>query len=133
MNCDNSDYYDSKQRLGGYSLWKKTPFTMKFINEWLVLSTDERLITDIKNTLGENNLDGFIDHRHDQSIFSLLTKKYKLEAYRDPSQFGNNYKEVYINSNYPQLIIHNRKRNKTIKQKIKLQIKHWLTPCKKNC
>ena len=133
MNCDKSDYYDSKQRLGGYSLWKKTPFTMKFVNEWLELSKDESLITDIENTMGKENYEGFIEHRHDQSIFSLLTKKYELDAHRDPSQFGNYFKDIYKNSNYPQFIVSNRQKNKTLKQgikrlkhRIKRKIKNWL-------
>lgn len=124
MNCDAPNYFETKQRLASYSLWKKTPLSMRFINEWLELCTDERLITDSENTLEKENFDGFVEHRHDQSIFSLLTKKYNLEGYRNPSQFGNEYFELYKNSSYPQLLVHNRQRD--IIQKVKGRINKWL-------
>ena len=39
---------------------------------------DARIITDMPNVCGKQNYRGFIEHRHDQSIFSLLTKKYQV-------------------------------------------------------
>ena len=111
MNCDSPKYTDSKQILASYSLWKKTSITMDFIDELLDYSQDERLITDLENQCGYDNYPEFIEHRHDQSIFSLLAKKHNLTAFRDPSQFGNNYKQFYPNSNYDQIIEHTRKKN----------------------
>jgi hypothetical protein len=32
--------------------------------------------------------DDFLAHRHDQSIFSVLTKKYSIRAHRVPTQYG---------------------------------------------
>jgi hypothetical protein len=40
--------------------------------EWLAYASDPRLITDTDNTLGKQNLPRFREHRHDQSIRSLL-------------------------------------------------------------
>ncbi len=110
MDCDSPKYSDSRQRLGSFSLWKKSDFTVDFISEFLCFAQDERLITDMENQCGYSNYPGFKEHRHDQSIFSLLTKKYNLSIYRDPSQFGNNLKHYYTNSKYEQLIEHTRKR-----------------------
>ena len=39
---------------------------------------DERCVSDIPNQCGLENLDGFQDHRHDQSIITLLQLKYNL-------------------------------------------------------
>jgi hypothetical protein len=61
------------------------------------------LITEMKGTVGPDYSD-FVAHRHDQSIFSLLTKRYGLVAYRDPSQYGNDLREEYPASTYGQLI-----------------------------
>ena len=80
MDCDTPRYTDTRQRLGGIHLWRRTPFTMKFLEEWLHYAQDERIITDIPNRCGKPNYDGFSDNRHDQSIFSLLTKKYDLPS-----------------------------------------------------
>ena len=46
------------------------------MSEYLYYAQDKRIITDDPNELGYNNYEGFRDHRHDQSILSLLTKKY---------------------------------------------------------
>ncbi len=115
MNCDFKEYSDTRQRLAGFILMKKTLFTMKFIDEWLKYSQDIRLISNANNTEGLSNYEGFIEHRHDQSIFSLLSKKYKLDAYRDPSQYGNYRISQYSNSNYNQIIELTRKRNNDFK------------------
>lgn len=111
MDCDSAKYSESKQRLASFSLWKKTRFTIDFINEYLSYAQDERIITDLENQCGYANYPEFKDHRHDQSIFSLLTKKYDVVAYRDPSQFGNGVKQYYSNSNYEQIIEHTRETN----------------------
>jgi hypothetical protein len=80
-------------------------------------------LTDIENAYGSDNYPNFKDHRHDQSIFSLLSKKYDFLAFRDPSQFGNDTKEFYTNSDYDQLINLDRKRNFPIHIKIKKYLK----------
>lgn len=50
------------------------------VNEWYELGCDYHNIDDSPSIL--KNIDGFIEHRHDQSIFSLLTKKYNLFSER---------------------------------------------------
>jgi hypothetical protein len=44
------------------------------------------------NTTGKNDLGDFREHRHDQSILSLMAQKYRLPLYRMPTQYGNHYK-----------------------------------------
>ena len=114
MNCDQPEFYDTKQRLATFSVWKKSDFSMNFIDQWLSYACDERLITDIDNTCGYPNYDGFIEHRHDQSIFSLLTKIHGLNAYREPSQWGSSLKYLYPDSNYDPILMLTRKKNLTI-------------------
>lgn len=114
MDCDSLKYSESMQRLASFSLWKKSEFTMDFVNEYLRYAQDERIISDLENQCGYPNYPEFEEHRHDQSIFSLLTKKYDLEAYRDPSQFGNGEIQKYPNSKYEQLIEHTRMRSKKV-------------------
>ncbi len=111
MNCDTRQYTDTFQRAGTYSLWRKTPFSMNFANDLLTLAQDERMITDLKNQIGLSNYPGYRGHRHDQSIFSLLTKKYGLEAYRDPANQNPEERRYYPNSPYEPLIQITRKRS----------------------
>ncbi len=94
-NTDEVKYQNTKQRLATFSVWRKTEDVMKFVEEWLSLAQDQRIITDLENQMGFPNYDDYIEHRHDQSLFSLLTKKYNLMAYRDPSQHGNIFLDLY--------------------------------------
>ena len=108
MNCDTPRYTDSKQRLAAFIFMRKSRCSTDFAGEWLHLAEDGRLITDLDNQLGQPNYPEFKEHRHDQSIYSLLTKKYGFEAYRDPSQWGIPFQDLFPNSNYTQLINHTR-------------------------
>lgn len=107
MECDEPKYADTPQSIGGYVVMKKSPFVEKFLKEDLDYAQDVRIITDQENTLGKPNDKEFITHRHDQSVWSLMSKKYKLKRFRDPSQFGmtNHYEEeVEARSSFPQII-----------------------------
>lgn len=107
MDADTQEIIESMQRLGGFQVIRKTAQTVKFVQEWLKYCCDERIITDISNTLGKDNYPGFIENRHDQTVFSLLSKKYGSIAFRDPSQFGNDITEydslIAERSTYPQI------------------------------
>lgn len=76
MGVDEPYYYDTNQYMAGIQIYKKSNYTVKFIQEWLNYCQDERIITGIKNTLGKDNYPGFIENRHDQTALSLLIKKY---------------------------------------------------------
>lgn len=106
--CDSSEYTSTNARLASFIVLQKNDLTMKFVSEWLSFCEDERALTDIPNQLGENH-QGFIVHRHDQAIFSVLSKKYGFDAYLDPSQWGIPFRGL-IKGNYPQLIQHTRNR-----------------------
>jgi hypothetical protein len=71
MNKDFENAYQATQVQAGIILLKNNDTNRKFIEKWLKYGQDKRIITDLPSTLGPN-FPGFIDHRHDQSILSLL-------------------------------------------------------------
>ena len=84
------------------------------MSEDLAYAQDSRIITEEDNTQGLDNYPEFIAHRHDQSVWSLMSKKYHLKRFRDPSQFGlvRSYeKAVEERSFYPQIIDSHRMGN----------------------
>jgi hypothetical protein len=109
LDCDRPEFRRSRQRLASFHLWRCSPAALRLAHEWLELAQDEQLLTDRPNQCGLPNHPGFQDHRHDQSIFSLLTKKHGLRGYRNPSQNGNHSIERYPGSTYGQLIEHTRR------------------------
>lgn len=108
-DCDDDKYITTNARLASFMVIKNTEYNKKFVRDWLYYCCDERALTDIPNQLGDN-YPGFIEHRHDQAIFSVLSKKYGYEAYRDPSQWGIPFIGL-IKGDYPQIINHTRNRN----------------------
>lgn len=89
LNMDNKEASETKQRVSTYFIVKKNNFTIKFFEEWLRVALDAPfLFTDDDNRLGKENYSDFIDTRHNQSVLSVLSKKYDLPAFRNPSQWG---------------------------------------------
>lgn len=110
MDCDGSKFTESRQRITTFIILKNTKFSRAFVEEWFNYAQDARIITDIPNTSGQPNYPGFKGNRHDQTIYSLLTKKYDLIGFRDPSQWGNALIPDYPNSTYDQIMDHTRHR-----------------------
>lgn len=72
----NNKYLNTQQRQGGTVLIMVCEKTRKFIDEWYDIACNYHLLNDSPSN--KKNLKCFKQHRHDQSIFSLLTKKYNL-------------------------------------------------------
>lgn len=87
INGENkNDFKDVNQLQATYIFFKKTDFSIGFIKKWLDFCTKENLITDSPN-LYMNNFEDFIDHRHDQSIFSLLGYNQKIKIVPQIDQY----------------------------------------------
>ena len=108
LGCDTPVFTDTPQRLASFSLWRNSPQSRLLARQWLELAQDERVITDLPNQCGLNDYPDFREHRHDQSLFSLLTKKHGLAAFRNPSQRGHKGLRRYPLCTYGVLIQHTR-------------------------
>lgn len=76
MNMNNSKCLNSIQIQAGVLLILVNKKTRKLINEWYNIGCNYHFIDDSKSKLANDK--NFREHRHDQSIFSLLIKKYNL-------------------------------------------------------
>lgn len=126
LDADQPEILERNQRLAAFSLWRNSPTSRQFANSWLQYCTDPRVLTDQTNTLGLANHDTFQDHRHDQTVFSILAKQQHLPGFRDPSQWGNDKLDAYPNSPYPQLIVHTRQRDRSLWKRFKDTVKSSL-------
>ena len=118
MKADESKYCDTPQIGAGFILIKKSDLSIRFFRDLLFYAQHEVILTD-KPSVSENHK-GFIEHRHDQSIFSILCKQYNLKTFRHIYQEGNNEVELFEDK-YPQIIVSTRKSDRTVIQKIKYQ------------
>ena len=80
------DFYNSTEVTHSPQFWagcffiKKTDTSIKFLDEWLsIFDKNFKLIDDSPSI--KKNLVGFEENRHDQSVYSLLCKKYKLKSF----------------------------------------------------
>ena len=76
LNMFYNRYLDGYQYQTGAILFCVCAKTRNLVNDWYELSCDYHNIDDTPSITP--NLSGFIEHRHDQSIFSLLIKKYDV-------------------------------------------------------
>jgi hypothetical protein len=74
LNMDET-FYDTIQHQATALCIKKTQKTLDLITEWYTTCCQYNFIDDTKSKISNEH---FIDNRHDQSVFSLLTKKYNL-------------------------------------------------------
>lgn len=86
MGCMTSEYTESNQIQATFFAIRKTEFTVNFVKEWLALCCRRELLDGNICTIPNESV--FIAHREDQSIFSLLCKKYQIRTALDPSQYG---------------------------------------------
>lgn len=129
MGLTEEEYTDTPQISGTFIALRNTDASRKFTADWLDSCCDEDILAPVKDKSKEC-LD-FYDHREDQSILSLLAKKYKIKPWSDPSQYGR-LPEKYIRpgckmiyygkEDYHPFILHHRL--KKIDKKILLN--QWL-------
>jgi hypothetical protein len=77
---NNNEVTQSPQFWAGCFFMKKHEKSIGFINEWLdVFENSFELIDDTPSKI--KNFSEFLENRHDQSVYSLLCKKYKLKSF----------------------------------------------------
>lgn len=74
---DDKLYTHTPQFESGIIFFKKNPLTIQFVEDWYQAYLDDySLATDSPSRIP--NLTGFHENRHDQSIYSILGKKYGI-------------------------------------------------------
>lgn len=75
MNADTPEMHNAPQVATTWSLWRPTPEALDFVDEWLRYCCDPRVLTDLDNQTDAKAQWDFQDHRHDQSIASILAHR----------------------------------------------------------
>jgi len=97
LDMNDDKYLNNIQRQSGANMFLIYKETRDLVNEWYDLSCDYHNIDDSPSI--KKNLETFVEHRHDQSVYSLLTKKYGI--YSDVKLDDNDDKciKIYRNKN----------------------------------
>lgn len=91
MGLTEDKYINGNQVNAAYILFRKTEFSTEFFNEYLEYAKNFNIISDANNITPDFN-NRFFEHRHDQSILSLLSIKHNITILKDPSQTGESQK-----------------------------------------
>lgn len=118
FNINHDSYIaNSKQFLAGHIIMKKNNSLMEQLNQFQdLLDYDNLLITD---SYDKNQLKGFVQNRHDQSILSIISKKYGCIELDNEVWFKENPSDQFT---YPFLAV--QQRNYDFYQKIKFYSKY---------
>ena len=99
MGCDDVRFYKMPLLMAGINMWMKNQHNIDFLEEWLQLCLNFNLISDDPSYVcNSEELPSFKEHRHDQSILTLLAIKRNIESYRVP--FCGSDKINMANSKY---------------------------------
>lgn len=115
FNILNSEDYSGNQLLGTFILLRKSDKSIHYMEEWLQAMSDIRVLDSKIYLPGIKNPKNFRAHREDQSILTILCKKWNIKAHRDPSDFGifpwqylragGYHRKKYSNSHYPVILL----------------------------
>jgi hypothetical protein len=104
MDMNQPQFTNTPQIMASFFLLRGTNFAKNLFSEYLEIAQNKNLIDDSLNF--DKFVDTeFIEHRHDQSIWSLLVKKYYITILPDPTQWGLFHKESNLDD---QFIYHSR-------------------------
>lgn len=88
MGCVGKEYEDTNQIQANFIAVRKTERGIKFAKEWLDYSCEGGNLLRETRFMSEKLGYSFEGHRSDQSILSLLCKKWNIKPHLDPSQYG---------------------------------------------
>jgi len=80
---------DTYQAWGGFIAVKRSTSSIAFIAAWLAYAEDSRIITDIPTQIIPNH-QSFKENRHDQTVLSLIAKRYKIPFFHFPTKYLQN-------------------------------------------
>ena len=100
MNCgDFNNCSNTMQRMTGALIVRKSLMSLSMISHWMAYNADRRIVDehddDEQLAKAEHGSwykredEKFIANRHDQTVMSIVSKKYQIPEWPDPSQYGD--------------------------------------------
>lgn len=95
LNADTSDYWNSNQLWTSLMGFKATASPKAFLYQLEQYCKIPGLVNDDDNVLGLPNIDGFVAHRWEQSITSIMFKMRELDGIWDEGFIGSVVDKIY--------------------------------------
>lgn len=84
MQADLPEYWEAVQLDASIQIYRAGAKAKRFLLELREAMRDPRILCDGPNICGLPNLEGFRDHRHDQSVATILAIKHGIETFPAP-------------------------------------------------
>lgn len=104
--ADAETYWNTPILNAAFMAFRASEKSRRLASEWFAYCADRRILTDDDNVCGLPNLPGYKDHRHDQSILSIVAAKHDVPTTVDPVN------AVDDPPGYVPIFDHHRRRNK---------------------
>ena len=112
LNITKKEIFNSEQIMSGIIFLKNNNYSLNILNKWEEILKYNHLINDAKSLIPNHN--NFIEHRHDQSVFSLICKQKKVYTLSSSecewAEFRNKRTWEHLN-NFPILAFRDKKYN----------------------
>ena len=118
MDCQD---FSGNQLIAAFVFFKKSHESISYMQSWFNEMLDIRVLSPKKFLSDIKEDKCFIAHREDQSVLTILRKRWKIQPFRDPSDLGlfpwgylragGYHRKKYPNSHYPVILLHVRKNN----------------------
>ena len=94
MGCEADSYRNHPQIQATFSVWEKHDRSMEFVREWLNWCTVPAALLDDHIDPSIPDAPDFRQHRHDQSILTLLALKHGLKCFGSPVEARHRSKKI---------------------------------------
>ena len=89
LDADEPRFWEAPQLDASIQLYRAGAKSRSFLLEMRDAMRDARILCDGPNVCGLPNLDGFRDHRHDQSVLTILAIKHGIKTHPSPKYVVN--------------------------------------------
>lgn len=111
MDADREEFWSLPQLWAGMQLYRAGPEARAFLTVLATAMASEVRLTDMPNIHGLPNLPGFVEHRHDQSVLTILARQQGAAIFRSPSQHWRDPSAPASETPFGQTVFVHRKRN----------------------
>ncbi|UDL91097.1 hypothetical protein LGH82_07440 [Mesorhizobium sp. PAMC28654] len=114
MSADTDEFWSMPQLWAGMQLYRAGPEARRFVSLLAEAMASETRLTDKPNVHGLPNLPDFVEHRHDQSVLTILARQQGAAIFRDPSQCWDSPSAPASETPFDQTVFLHRTRNQPL-------------------
>jgi hypothetical protein len=81
LDADSPEFWNRRQLDAAFQLYRAGPRAIEFLEATREAMRDPRVMIDTKNVSETKELDGYSEHRHDQSVLTIMAQKWGIRSF----------------------------------------------------